>query len=344
MNYINTKKYNPAISFVKVIAMFLIIHSHSDVLFPDRISFLATGGALGNELFFLVGGYLYSTKRKIGETTYRRFIRLYIPTYIMTILLYVFGIMDVRKLLSVRTLIHIIIWPTAFWFVSAVFFAGVIFHFLYLKSVFSSIRSTVIFSLIFVTVYIFLYVFFIPDKTVWIVEDYKFFNGMFYYKCVYSFAVFCLGNYLKHIQAINKIKEIDAKFLFVGSLITFCVFYLFKYALEHGIVPMKYQIISQPITVICVVFIMLWVLKSSRINDWLDSSPKIANFMNRLGEITLEAFLVQFEIVSLIKRVNIPFPVNYLINVFVIILAAYMFHKINNVIYQCIINRIKLQH
>ena len=116
------KEYNPAISLIRVIAMFLIIQSHADKLFPDSISFLATGGAIGNELFFIVGGYLYSTKRGIIATTKKRFVRLYVPTYIMTILLYIFGIINISDLSSVKEIVYRIIWPTSFWFVSAIFF------------------------------------------------------------------------------------------------------------------------------------------------------------------------------------------------------------------------------
>ena len=51
-----------------------------------------------------------------------------------------------------------------------------------------------------------------------------------------------------------------------------------------------------------------------------------------LGEITLEAFLVQFEIVSAINKLDIVFPLNYFLNVLVIIVAAYLFHCVNNVV------------
>ena len=47
-----TDKRNPAISLLKIIAMLFIMNSHFDPLFPQKLSFLATGGALGNELFF----------------------------------------------------------------------------------------------------------------------------------------------------------------------------------------------------------------------------------------------------------------------------------------------------
>lgn len=67
------KRLDPTISLVRVFAMVLILISHSDRLFPQAISFIATGGALGNELFFFVGGYLFSSKQGILKTTRKRF-------------------------------------------------------------------------------------------------------------------------------------------------------------------------------------------------------------------------------------------------------------------------------
>ena len=249
------KRRNPAISLVKVIAMFLIIHSHSDILFPDRISFLATGGALGNELFFLVGGYLYSTKRELTQTTLRRFIRLYIPTYIMTIVLYMFQIISIGDLTSPKEIVYRIIWPTSFWFVSSIFVNGILFHILFLKSVFSTLNRSIVFAVVFFTFNILIYIFFIPNKNVWIVEDYKFFGGMFYYKCIYSFAVFCIGYLIRYLDS-NKKLSINEIVLFSGSLLSFIVFYTFKLFLNRGIIPMEFQLLSQPITAICVIFIL----------------------------------------------------------------------------------------
>ena len=334
------KKLNPAISLVKLIAMLLIIHSHSDILFPKRIAFLATGGALGNELFFLVGGYLYSTKRSFAQTTCRRFIRLYIPTYIMTLALYVFRIIPLGGLTSPKEVIYRLIWPTSFWFVSSIFANGVLFHALLKQSVFSTPKKAFYFAIIFLIANIGIYYLFIPNKEVWIVEDYKFFNGMFYYKCIYSFAIFCCGYLIKYLEFNGKLR-INEKLLFPGAVSSFAVFYIFKYLLNRCIIPMRWQILSQPITGICVVFILLWILKSNLINRWLSVSKKAANIVNILGEITLEAFLVQFEIVSVINKLQIVFPANYFLNVIAIIAAAYIFHRVNNIVCPFLLRRIE---
>ena len=119
-------KLNPSISLIRVIAMALILLSHSDKLFPPAISFIATGGALGNELFFFVGGYLFSCEHGFLKTTWKRFIRLYLPTYMMTVVLFMLGRIQLNEFTTPIAWFQLMIWPSSFWFVSAIFFDGVL--------------------------------------------------------------------------------------------------------------------------------------------------------------------------------------------------------------------------
>ena len=130
------------------------------------------------------------------------------------------------------------------------------------------------------------------------------------------------------MAAINN--AINRKLLFPSAVVSFIMFYFFKYCLNKELIPMYMQIFSQPITVICVVSIMLWILTSNKINEWLQHSNYTADIINKLGLITLEAFLVQFELVSFVDKCNIAFPLNYFVNVTVIIIASYMFHIVSN--------------
>ena len=58
----NNKEYKFFIDFIKCLAVALIINSHLDPIYPH--SALATGGALGNSLFFIASGYLLKDKKK----------------------------------------------------------------------------------------------------------------------------------------------------------------------------------------------------------------------------------------------------------------------------------------
>ena len=76
------------ISLMLFCATCLITNSHFDPLYPSALSFLSTGGMIGNGLFFFVSGYtLFSSvqrsARSRNSTIYwfaRRILRIY-PTY-----------------------------------------------------------------------------------------------------------------------------------------------------------------------------------------------------------------------------------------------------------------------
>ena len=92
---------------------------------------------------------------------------------------------------------------------------------------------------------------------------------------------------------------------------------------------MELQILSQPLTVICVLFIFLWIKNSAVIQNVFEKNAVLTKVVNEMGSITLEAFLVQFELIKLISETRIAFPLNYTLAVGGILLFAYVFHKVD---------------
>ncbi len=52
-----SKERNYALDFMKCIATMLVLNSHMDICYPGH-EYLATGGAIGNCLFFCISGFL----------------------------------------------------------------------------------------------------------------------------------------------------------------------------------------------------------------------------------------------------------------------------------------------
>lgn len=322
------KKLDPAISLIRVIAMMLIIISHSDQLFPPSISFIATGGALGNELFFFVGGYLFSLKRGILKTARKRFIRLYLPTYLMTIVLFVIGKIHLNEFTKLDDWFHLLIWPSSFWFVSAIFFDGILASLLVkIKAFDTKIRAWICLVLL-ALVDVVVYIFFIENKQSWVVEDYKLLNGSLYYKCIYSFIVFLLG-YLVKQDIITLPQVVRQKMLPYQTVASLMVFYAFKAGLKIGIIPMQLQLISQLLTVLCIISVWQLCTQSEWVKTWCLRHETTQNMINQLGMITLEAFLVQFEIIDFFVGLNIIFPIGFICSCLTVIVSAFIFHKIN---------------
>ncbi len=55
-----------SIDLLKFLAVFIIINSHCDILYPESIRALATGGAIGDCLFLFVSGFTLALSPVIG--------------------------------------------------------------------------------------------------------------------------------------------------------------------------------------------------------------------------------------------------------------------------------------
>ena len=68
------------VNILKAIATLLITNSHYEVVYPIKI--LATGGLLGNSIFFLVSGFCLSNIKENFFLWFRkRIIRIWLPSY-----------------------------------------------------------------------------------------------------------------------------------------------------------------------------------------------------------------------------------------------------------------------
>lgn len=86
------------IYLIKTLAAILICNSHMGELYP--ISAMAVGGSLGNSLFFIVSGFLISTKTEMGPVRWylKRCSRLYPSYWILNLILLVSGSYDISTI------------------------------------------------------------------------------------------------------------------------------------------------------------------------------------------------------------------------------------------------------
>lgn len=75
------------VDIVKFLAVFLIINSHADIMYP-RLSILATGGAIGDCLFLFVSGFtlFLGEQKTFGNYYKRRISRIYPSVFVCLIL------------------------------------------------------------------------------------------------------------------------------------------------------------------------------------------------------------------------------------------------------------------
>lgn len=81
------KHFDDGITFAKFIATFLVMNSHMSICYP-KLAYLATGGAIGNALFFFISGFtlFLGGHTSFGDFIKKRLSRIYPVVIAMAIL------------------------------------------------------------------------------------------------------------------------------------------------------------------------------------------------------------------------------------------------------------------
>lgn len=98
-----TRKRDISIDIVKFLAVFLIINSHADIMYP-QFSQLATGGAIGDALFLFCSGYtlFWSGTKRFDNWYKRRINRIYPSVFACLSVAIMLGHLPLNKLSIVK--------------------------------------------------------------------------------------------------------------------------------------------------------------------------------------------------------------------------------------------------
>lgn len=292
------------IDCLKIIAIILIINSHCDNLYP--IKALATGGALGNSLFFICAGYLWGINVTIKKLLLK-ILRLYIPTWLVTLCFY-WGKGDI---------IHKYVWPTLFWFIGAIVLFYALFYILDKLDIFSHYR---IFLCISCLIYLGYYIFLL-DTTYWVIETEGLSSIEGGFKLIYYFIIMSMGGYFRR-KGIPEINVLTSSILVILSVVTL---YITKYL--FGIVTgfIRLQFINQ-VCVTLFAFSMFCLFKECKIVHRIKKT-QTKTIIHSVSQLSLEIYQVQF---TAIKVAGIfGFPANIFIAVLVIAFMSIILHIIN---------------
>lgn len=180
------KEIQYCLNFLKVVAVLLVYNSHCDDLYPEKIRFLATGGAIGNALFFAMSGYFLKVNDSFGKFIWAKIKRLYPFTIIMAIF---YVIWDYGMPKSFLEGIEVFIWPTFLWFIGALMLFYTISYYLIQYHI---INRFVIYSVVIFGIY-FLYYFLLVDRTIWSVEAKGITSVAGFFKLIYYFYIFTIA-------------------------------------------------------------------------------------------------------------------------------------------------------
>lgn len=297
------------INLLRVLAAICITNSHFANVWP--ISGIASGGMLGDVLFFAISGYcLYHSDFRLcdfGRWYIKRFKRIYITVILIVFLTCCFNGFPATAEGCFRTFIY----PTQYHFVASIMVLYMVYYIW--MNILKRWRvqvwiSGVVFAVCIVVVYV------LTFDTSWYhideVEDH-FIRFLF-------FASMLLGAHFRESEQRNK-KFVGDRVGITGVL---CIVSVIIYFGIRMAVPKFELYIVQFLTWVAILFALYWIFRwAESLEPFLLKLPgKVNLIFEFLAGITLQIYLVQFPIIEMFEM--IIFPINLLIITGVVIGAA----------------------
>lgn len=292
-------KRDISIDILKFFAVILITNSHMELLY-GKYSVLATGGAIGDVLFFFCSGFtLFLGRMSRFDNWYKRRINRIYPT------VFAWSIFSTLLFSNNKHIIDIILYGGG-WFVSCIMIYYVILYFIR-KFMIDKLKIAFL-SVSFIIIIWYLLI----DNT----PDYNMY-GNTYFKWGHYFLFMLLG-------AIIGISNGNFRFKFKTDFIKLIVSLILFYGIL--ILGKKFVFVHniQIISLIPLLGITFYFYKSCNSNEIkkLYYNKYTGSIIKAVGGLCLEVYLVQSSLFT--DKMNNLFPLNLLIMLLIIIAVAYV--------------------
>lgn len=313
------KEHNVGIDILKIIGITFILNSHLDSIYP--ISQMATGGALGNSLFFICAGFLFQIN--VGDTFFiwikNKVINLYLPVYIMTFTL---------NMIHIRTIhgnfFHEFVWPTHYWLIGAIMLFYLLLYVLTACSGRYFKEITICVFAVMVVLYVFSYIFLL-DTSSYVVESAGLDTIQGKFKLIYYFIITLIGKYIREYGVKKKRNE---KICFIIVVLSIVLFYCSKFLENRFSFWMHCQFIEQIFVIFFSVSSILYVLIKNSV--WTNCiSLKEKNIIQKISSLSLYFYLVQFTVIQFCEK-RFPFPGNLLMTLLGTFFFAYILERVTS--------------
>jgi peptidoglycan/LPS O-acetylase OafA/YrhL len=300
--------------FIRFLAILLITNSHLDSLYP--FPQLATGGAIGNSLFFMISGYGLALsnqvkKRPFSEWYGRRLKRVYPPVFAVTLFVFLFSEYGFTNW-TLPDYLSAFIWPTRFWFIGAFLIFYVLF---YLTMRLNSSPAYLVVMGILLVPYVYFYRSSV-DLSHYTIE------GPGYFKWIFYLQVMLFGGYLAAQD--REIKN--------GSLIDFvllCItvlLYLFCGLLFTQGYYSNYQFMMHLIT-FPLIYLIFFFARSAFISERILNNRICHLTISLVAGLSLEIYLLQYYVYSRGFIQSLIFPLNVAAFSFVLLSASLLLSR-----------------
>jgi len=299
------------INWLRLLATVLITNSHFGNVWP--VSSLATGGLLGNVIFFAASGFcLCTVKENFPRWYLRRFLRIYPVMAVFTLAVSLMGAYEIRTLSDV---IRLFVYPTNYIFIVWILILYIPFYVVaYLDK---RVKNFTEWALLF-------------TAALWLLTYVIFFDKSYYhidevsspFICFVYFASMLLGAlFKKHGHRVKATRWYHACIM----LLSYVIYFGTKIAFSRiGGVALLFQPINQ-ITLLAALVATFAVFMGLEQRLCGVCRP-ISRAVGFISGITLQIYIVQFLIIY--KFAELAFPLNFAVIVLVIFAAASVLYLI----------------
>lgn len=287
-----------SIEIMKCLAAILITNSHMGALYASY-PMLATGGGIGNALFFFCSGFTLGLGRfdRFDNWYKRRISRIY-PS------IFAWAILSAIVFHSLKTFGEIIVCD-GYWFVKCIMICYVFAYFIG-KYLINSMKIVFLLLALIVSFYV------IPKPA-----DYLIYSSGFYFNWWLYLIIMLFGMYYSTLK--KEIQKFKRWHYLVITLVSLVSFYLLWYLCLHNIISKSLLIITI-IPLLCFIMFLYQGLSSFDITKFIDTwFGKIVLF---IGGLCFEIYLVQSSLFT--TKMNNIFPLNIVIMFLIIFAVAYL--------------------
>lgn len=297
--------------FLRFVAIICIANSHLDALYP--VPLLATGGSIGNALFFMLSGYGLFLSASIQNKSFlpwykRRILRIYPSMWLATILMIVIA-QSAWRTLGFFDYVGLFVWPTAYWFIAALMIYYVIFYVIWQRQ---NYKYFLIGIFILVLPYLYFYLTMV-DLSFYSIEG----PASGYFKWIFYLQTMFFGGYLagcKRSGQSNFLKDGLALVL----LIAFHYGILFFMSKFGGT---QYQAVTH-LLMFPILFFFLRFAESKEITA-LVQSKYVGSVISLMAALTLEIYLLHGYVRAFPFVLKTIFPFNIVVFWIVSVVLAY---------------------
>lgn len=303
------------ITFLRALAACLITNAHYVGIYPTDL--IANGGLIGDVLFFAVSGYcLYNVKLPFHMWYGKRLYRIYPPVLIMTLVYLLLGAYS----LADHNAVWWFVYPTYYHFVASIIVLYIPFFFCmkidWIKDHLLAVMGTV--AVVYVLVYLTIY-----DKSYYHIDTVR--EPMIRFLFMESML---LGAWFR--QNDGKIRNKFKVWYPFATLGMFLIYFASKLLFSRRESLSRLQILNQ---VAIFALLVLLFITFSGLDSKLEKLPGwIKKVVGFISSITLEIYLVQYVLIDVLRPIG-HFPINWMVLTIAIIAAAFVLHKVCELIY-----------